>query len=61
MKTLKITTHWTAEQADAVYQCLDDLKEAIWQCYGEEIIEMYRQEQVEEKTKDSEFYDDVNF
>jgi len=61
MKTLKITAHWTAEQADAVYQCLDDLKEAIWQCYGEEIIEMYQHEQVEEQTNDDEFYDEVGF
>jgi len=61
MKTLKITTHWTAEEADAVYQCLDDLKEAIWQCYGEEIINVQKQKQYDEPIIDDDFFDEVNF
>lgn len=42
MKTLRITTHWTTEQADDIYQLLDDLKSAIWQSYGEDIVTMHR-------------------
>lgn len=42
MKILKITTHWTPEEADCVYQLLDDLKEAIWQSYGEDIVHLYQ-------------------
>lgn len=42
MRILKITTHWTPEEADCIYQFLDDFKEALWQHYGEEIIEMHK-------------------
>jgi hypothetical protein len=37
MKTLRITTHWTTEQAEDMFALLDDLKSAIWQSYGEEM------------------------
>jgi len=30
---LQIPTYWTSEQAFAVFQLVDDLREAIWQCY----------------------------
>ncbi|MBC8386277.1 MAG: hypothetical protein H8E09_00375 [Gammaproteobacteria bacterium] len=43
MKTLRITTHWTTEQADDIYQLLDDLKTAIWEIYGEDIVTMHRE------------------
>ena len=60
MKTLKITTHWTPEEADCIYQFLDDFKQALWQCYGEDIVQMHKtihaqqQERYEEKKPDDE-------
>ncbi len=42
MKTLKITSHWTPEEADCIYRFLDDFKQALWQCYGEDIVQMHR-------------------
>ncbi len=54
MKTLRVTTHWTTEQAEDMYMLLDDLKSAIWQSYGEEIVTMHRDmafEQKKEKEK----------
>lgn len=42
MKILKITTHWTPEEADAIYQFLDNYKEALWQSYGEDIVQMHK-------------------
>jgi hypothetical protein len=30
---LQIPTYWTTEQAFAVFQMVDDLREPIWQCY----------------------------
>ena len=42
MKILKITTHWTPEEAEAVYQFLDDLKIVLWQNYGEDIVQMHK-------------------
>ena len=39
---LQIPTYWTPEQAFAVFQLIDDLREAIWQCYGPQIQDEYR-------------------
>lgn len=41
MKILKITTHWSAEEAECIYQLLDELKDALWQGYGEDILKMH--------------------
>jgi len=43
MKTLRITTHWTTEEAEDIYMLLDDLKTAIWQGYGGDIVTMHRE------------------
>jgi len=53
MKILKITTHWTAEEADCVYQLLDEFRCAIWESYGNDIERLYRarsEEQLRMKT-----------
>ena len=39
---LQIPTYWTPEQAFAVFQLIDDLRDAIWQCYGPQIQDQYR-------------------
>jgi hypothetical protein len=39
---LQIPTYWTTEQAFAVFQVVDDLREAIWQCYSIQIQDQYR-------------------
>jgi hypothetical protein len=61
MKVLKITTHWTAEEADCIYQLLGELQSEIWKHNGEDIDHMYdliREEQLErEKT----YFDDIPF
>ncbi len=49
MKTLRITTHWTTEQAENMFTLLDDLKTAIWQSYGEDIVTMHREIAFEQK------------
>ena len=63
MKILKITTHWTAEEADCVYGLLDLLKSAIWQAYGEDIVTMHRDIANEQKHKqeNGEFNDELEF
>ena len=55
MKTLRITTYWTAEQADGIYQLLGDLRTVLWDHYGDEITDLYEQVQVEQE----EFADSV--
>ena len=39
---LQIPTYFTAEQAFAVFQVVDELREAIWQCYSIQIQDQYR-------------------
>ena len=52
MKTVKITTHWTAEQAADIYLLLDELKSLIWQSYGEDIVKMHREIAFEQKKEE---------
>jgi hypothetical protein len=62
MKILKITTYWSAEEADCIYQLLDELKEAVWAAYGEEILKMHqeiRDEKAEAQCED--FNDEIQF
>jgi hypothetical protein len=40
--TLQIPTDWTPEQAFAVFQLIDDLREVIWQRYAPQIHDEYR-------------------
>ena len=53
MKILKITTHWSAEEAEGIYQLLNDFKDAIWQSYGEDILEMHKTMQLEKQNSDA--------
>jgi len=63
MKILRITTHWSAEEAECVYQLLDEFKEAIWQSYGEDILEMHKKRQLEKQASDEleDFNDETPF
>jgi hypothetical protein len=64
MKTIKLTTHWTTEQADDIYVLLDAFKEAIWHAYGEDIIKMYQEienEKVIEEGEDNNLNDELPF
>lgn len=64
MKTVKITTHWTTEQAEDIYLLLDELKSAIWQSYGEDIDALHQKtacEQQKMQPGDDEFNDELPF
>ncbi len=61
MKVLKITTHWSAEEADCVYQLLGELQSEIWQHYGEDIHHMYDQIQEAQLERDETYFDDIPF
>jgi len=61
MKVLKITTHWTTEEADCIYRLLGELQSVIWQNYGEDIDHLYdliREEQLE---REEAYFDDIPF
>lgn len=40
--SLHIPTYWTSEQAFAVFELVDDLREAIWRCYAMQLQDQYR-------------------
>ena len=61
MKILKITTHWTTEEADCVYRLLGELQSEIWQHYGEDIHHMYDQIQEVQLERDETYFDDIPF
>ncbi len=44
MKVTRVRTWWTAEQADDVMMFLDELRDQIWESYGQEIRCMRLQE-----------------
>ena len=47
----KIPDFWTAEQALAVYEFLDELRERVWDRYGEQITERMRLEYEEQQKR----------
>jgi len=40
--SLQIPTYWTPEQAFAVFDLINDLREAMWQCYSLQLLDEYR-------------------
>ncbi len=40
--SLQIPTCWTPEQAFAVFELIDELRDAIWRCYALQLQEQYR-------------------
>jgi hypothetical protein len=61
MKTLRITTHWTAEEAASVYEMLDLLKSAVWETYGNDISNVYTDITSEQNEESEQFNDELNF
>ncbi|MDY6892039.1 MAG: hypothetical protein SVU24_10720 [Pseudomonadota bacterium] len=58
MPTLRIPEYWSAQQALAVYEFVDELRELIWSAYG---MEIQAQLQAEQVTEEEGFDDDLNF
>ena len=61
MKTLRITTHWTAGEAESIYQFLDDFKAEIWQHYGKDMVQMYKAIHDEQQADHQADYDESTF
>lgn len=40
--SLQIPTYWTPEQAFAVFELIDELRDAIWRCYALQLQQEYR-------------------
>jgi hypothetical protein len=42
--SLKIPAYWTPEQAFAVVELLDDLRDLIWAHYSVQLLDQYREQ-----------------
>lgn len=51
MKTIKITTHWSADQALCVCELLDEFKSGILTAYSDEIEQLMEECRVEQTDK----------
>ncbi len=61
MKTLRLQTHYAADEATRILMMLDELRDAIWNQYRDEIIEYCHQQQlqtIEHRQYSFDFEDD---
>ena len=60
MPKTPIPEYWSAREALAVYEFIDDLRDLIWNRYASELQELMM---AERKTVSDDFdeYDDINF
>lgn len=42
MTITRLTTYWSAEEADMAISLLDELSDSLWHTYGDRIIELRR-------------------
>ena len=56
-----IPAYWTPEQAQAVIELLDDLRERITTHYQMQLIDLYREQQGADGTQLDIFDDDLHF
>jgi len=65
MRLTQLVTHWEPDEALAMIQLLDQLKELLWSAYGEEIVRQEYAEQQHRKLGEEqlmlEFEDPVPF
>ena len=64
MQITPITTYWNAEEAYTALTLLDELREQLWQTYGEQITKMMQNANVQSTDKrqcEIDFDDDVDF
>ncbi len=55
-----VPAHWSPEQALAVFECLQALRQALWMAYGSEVQQAWR-EQLMPDTEAPEFDPDDPF
>ncbi len=65
LKITRISTHWEAEDACTVIQFLDELRDQLWEVYGDQVTDMLREasESRPENTdqRELEFDDEIPF
>jgi len=65
MKITRLYTHWEPEEAQAIIEFLDLLRDQLWEVHGDQIVEMLRETSatqiVDEHQTEFEFDDDIEF
>lgn len=65
MRITRLTTYWTADEADTVIALLDELRDRLWETYGDQIIVLRRNAmpRCDSTTDQTElpFNDDIDF
>ncbi len=61
MKTLKITTFWTPDEAVRIYETLELLQNAVRETYGSDITAFYQEVAQVQTEHKSRFNDDEDF
>jgi hypothetical protein len=44
-----LPTHWSPEQALAVFECLQALRDALWAAYGPQVQQAWREQLVHDR------------
>lgn len=61
----RLSTHWDADEAYIVIAFLDELRDQLWETYGEQITEMLQQADTNPQQADQQveinFNDDIEF
>ena len=64
MRIAPLTMHYTVEQAAELLNLLDTLRDALWETYGEQIVNMHRQQcahQLQQDQYEFDFDDEIPF
>ncbi len=65
MKITRLTTYWSADEADSVITLLDELSDKLWDTYGDQIIELRRNARASVASNSDQtelpFDDDIDF
>jgi len=57
MTTIQISNHWSAEQALAVWELLDELARCVWDRYELQLIELIQADRCEQDTDQHDLFD----
>lgn len=61
MKTIRIPSHWSPQQAWEVLELLESLHQAIWQTYEQPLVEVIRAELQQLDSDEQSSLDDDKF
>jgi len=65
MKVTRLQNHWSSAEAWTVIEFLDQLRDALWEDYGDQVTQMLWEEVAEQDSDDSQlelgFDDEIPF